>query len=393
MKNITDFIKQYKDDFDTDSYGFSNLFVSYFILKTFEDKQPVKQYTCQGGSLKISYEDFIKNFDFGDLIYEISNDGGGKYFYFNEESGCFYTITNYVKPSNITVFYIGKKDRKDLEKYYNKNTFSTESKSIYMITQDARGNLELTSFQSTEKTLIKDNYDKSVVDSFDYIVDEFSSQNPSGRLAILSGETGTGKTFYIRGLIEEFNKHSNVSVVFLPSKFISQVDSPSLIPLFIEHKNRSKSRYSDDFEDGPPSLSRNKKGLDEDNIIIFILEDADFCLVPRESDNISVLSSLLNFTDGIFGSILNLRIIATTNANKLKFDRALTRPGRLLKHVSVDLLEPEKANKIYQRLTDNKGDYVFTKPASLAMIYAKSRDEITFEEELIEEKKNRPMGF
>lgn len=88
--------------------------------------------------------------------------------------------------------------------------------------------------------------------------------------------------------------------------------------------------------------------------IVLILEDADQCLVPRAADNISSISSLLNLSDGILGSLLDIRIIATTNAKQEKMDQAILRDGRLSKRIEVNALEYDQANHIFQRLTQSK---------------------------------------
>jgi ATP-dependent 26S proteasome regulatory subunit len=85
----------------------------------------------------------------------------------------------------------------------------------------------------------------------------------------------------------------------------------------------------------------------------------------------STISSLLNYTDGIFGAMMDIRIIATTNADTINFDTALTRPGRLCSHVYIDLLKPERASAVYKRLTKGK-EKVYTDPVSLAQIYMDS---------------------
>ncbi len=86
------------------------------------------------------------------------------------------------------------------------------------------------------------------------------------------------------------------------------------------------------------------------------------------------LSSLLNATDGLFGDLLDLRIIATTNAKKLDIDPALLRPGRLLKQLEFEKLSMEQSNQVLQRLCSEKSinsDSIklFTKPQTLAEIY------------------------
>jgi SpoVK/Ycf46/Vps4 family AAA+-type ATPase len=84
--------------------------------------------------------------------------------------------------------------------------------------------------------------------------------------------------------------------------------------------------------------------------IILVLEDADRCLVTRAGENMSLIQSLLNLGDGILGSLLDVRIVATTNADELNLDKAITRPGRLSKMLDVNSLDPLTAQQIFRRL-------------------------------------------
>jgi SpoVK/Ycf46/Vps4 family AAA+-type ATPase len=88
--------------------------------------------------------------------------------------------------------------------------------------------------------------------------------------------------------------------------------------------------------------------------IILVLEDADKCLVERSENNINSIQALLNLGDGILGSLLDIRIVATTNAEELKMDEAITRDGRLSRLIKADLLDRETACNIFKRLCPNK---------------------------------------
>lgn len=84
---------------------------------------------------------------------------------------------------------------------------------------------------------------------------------------------------------------------------------------------------------------------------VLIIEDADTILIPRESDNIAEVSTLLNLTDGIIGQSLDIRVVLTTNTgHKFKPDPALTRPGRLCREIEFPWLVREQALKIAEKL-------------------------------------------
>ncbi len=169
----------------------------------------------------------------------------------------------------------------------------------------------------------------------------------------MNGIPGGGKTNLLKGVISSIK---NSTVILLPAKFVVELDSPSIVSLLIEERS---DRYG---------ALNDRDSKEKNTPILFIIEDADDCLVPRDGANMSTISSLLNYTDGIFGSMLDLRIIATTNADHMDFDKALLRPGRLCRHVVVDALSPEKATDVYRRLGGTGNPY--TDKKTLAQVYA-----------------------
>lgn len=240
------------------------------------------------------------------------------------------------------------------------------SKLLHMISpgEDGEGNT-LYPIGEAGIALLKENYQNETINSFLYIVKQLNSPMPSGRLVILNGEAGTGKTYFIRGILNEIEF---ATCILLPVSLIEDIDKPAIIPLLLKEKNNEKY-----------VLDRNSlksKKIPKENVnkpIILIIEDADFCLLPRQGDNMSAISSLLNYTDGLFGSVFDLRIIVTTNARHVEIEKALLRPGRLLSRINIGLLPPEKANEIYKRLTSNEKVF-FEKSVSLANVYAKANN-------------------
>ena len=97
-----------------------------------------------------------------------------------------------------------------------------------------------------------------------------------------------------------------------------------------------------------PLLMNSTRGNNWPNHLA--MEDADKCLVARATENMSSIQSLLNLGDGILGSMLDIRIIATTNADELKMETAILRPGRLSKMMEVGSLDITTARGVFQRL-------------------------------------------
>lgn len=201
--------------------------------------------------------------------------------------------------------------------------------------------------------LERGNYSEAVLKAYDHIVNDLQSVGPSGRLAIIDGPPGTGKTFMVRALLEDVPK---AMFVMLPSDMVASVLGPSMVTKLVRRREREAGAA------GP---------------IILIIEDADAVLAKRMGDNISSISSLLNIGSGIMGSLLDIRVIATTNAKQVEFDPAIIRAGRLSAKVNVGKIDPDRATAVVDRLLGGKprenGGTYFTKDVTLAEAYDYAR--------------------
>src|SRR5512137_1977227 len=177
------------------------------------------------------------------------------------------------------------------------------------------------------------NYSPAVLKAYDHIVEDLNTDSPCGRLVILAGEPGTGKTYLVRSLLA---CNPKAAFIIVPPHLMQELASPEILPALTAAKEEMS---------GPIAL---------------VIEDADQCLVPRDKtgnireSNMNAISSLLNLGDGILGSVLDIRIIATTNAHEIKFDEAIMRDGRLCQHAHVGHLPADVANAALYRLTGKK---------------------------------------
>ncbi len=196
---------------------------------------------------------------------------------------------------------------------------------VYMLGKTMSG-LELFNIGKGGVELNEDNYDDAVVKGYRRLVADLKSKSPSGRLGILSGPPGTGKTYLIRALLEEVS----ACFVMIPATMVDAIGSPDIIPHMLKIKESNKG-YS----------------------IVFIIEDGDRVLLNRGMDNVSAISTLLNVTDGILGDLIDLRVIVTTNEKTVKVEPALLRPGRISARVDVGFINEDKAYTIYHKLMGN----------------------------------------
>lgn len=333
-------------------FGISNCFANALIRRALEEKITVS-YKYASGFMSCSVDKLIKKLPFychklfesdGMAIYTTSDS------YIQFGTDCIDIagpaeddVEAEIEEKSISI-YMASCSEKEIKAFdiIEKNISKDKRNVIYALSQTEVG-LRLLPVGDMTTPIVKENYDDKVMESYSYVVENFNKRDPNGRLVVVYGEPGTGKTYLIRGLINDL---TNCMPVIIPARMVPDIDGPSLIPLFVQHR-RSKKKP-----------------------IVMIIEDADACLAPRGSDNISAISVLLNNTDGILGTILDLRVIATTNQPKLEFDKALMRPGRLCRSIAVDLLDAKKANEIYRRVSKKDEGKYTDEVVSLADVYS-----------------------
>jgi ATP-dependent 26S proteasome regulatory subunit len=206
------------------------------------------------------------------------------------------------------------------------NKFSAPTKQGYVFAiMQGPGGLKLTRIGHAGIGLERGNYSEEILKDYDYALADLKSKTPSGRIIILSGNAGTGKTFLTRSFLMDV---PDAMFVIVPPAMVQSIGGPELLPMLLKHK--------EDYRKKGPT--------------ILVLEDADHCLAPRQADNMSSISSILNLGDGIFGSLFDIRILATTNAKRVELDPAIIRAGRLSKQIEIGPMHYDDANKVFHRL-------------------------------------------
>ena len=274
----------------------------------------------------------------------------------------------------------------------SKEKVAESTNDVHMVAKTNRG-WKITRVGKGGEELVRENYEAATLASFDHIAEVFGSPDPPGRLVILHGEPGTGKTYFIRGLLEAMK---GVKCLLVPARYAVRMEDPEFLSVLLDNLNEYD--YDDDEEEAGDMLVKamedgigykfESRSTKKKPPFLMIVEDADEILVNRRDGDTSSVSSLLNMADGIFGSLVDVRLIATTNAKEVEIDKALLRPGRLLDKISIEALSPEQANKVYKRLTGEEGTYTVKKV--LSEIYAETGG---FKNKKTEEKKRRKVGF
>lgn len=271
----------------------------------------------------------------------------GNHRFITWQHGCV-EIMSYPHNTTISIMTLNKDDLVKVQTLATSNWVPvTKVGKVFAIANIDR-ELTITSLGIAGIPLEKGNYAADVLKGYETVIKDMNSNTPAGRMAVLNGEPGTGKTYLVRAMLMDV---PNATFLLIPPTMIPELSGPNLISLLLENRHSFSAN-------GPT---------------ILVLEDADYCLAPRKSDNMSAISSILNMGDGIFGSLFDIRILATTNAETQEIDPAILRAGRLSARIDVDKLSSLEATNVLKRLIPDTKVSV-NKRMTIAEVYKMARE-------------------
>lgn len=173
-------------------------------------------------------------------------------------------------------------------------------------------------------------------------ITEFIKADDKSGLILLHGEKGTGKSTYLKYLI---NSNPDKKFVYVPANLVCLLGDT-------------------EFGSFLSTLSNH----------IIILEDCENAIKNRKAEfgsSSAGVSLLLNMTDGLLADDLSIKFICTFNSDMKDIDSALLRKGRLISKYEFKPLAIEKAESI---LKERGIEAKLSKPLTLADVFYYEED-------------------
>lgn len=226
----------------------------------------------------------------------------------------FYNSKGYI--DGLKIYYQEKESIEFLVKEIKKELDKQKQSNVWLVRDN--GFYDLTRID-IPKTLKSDQLElhygeefKNVHDNIRFYLMDFKS-----RFILLHGKPGTGKTNYLRYIVNSSGKR----FIYIPNTFLEDMSGPKLTDFLLAYK-----------------------------AAVFIVEDAERLLMSRKNNPDSPVNTFLNLTDGFLSDAFKFKFIVTINGDVKQLDEALLRKGRLALAHEFKPLNELQSNKLAKHL-------------------------------------------
>lgn len=147
-------------------------------------------------------------------------------------------------------------------------------------------------------------------------------------ISVLYGPPGTGKTSFIRRALND-KKLSKKYMMFVDLQVATSISMTNLMDMI-----KSKVDGKDKIENA-----------------VLIIEDADDLIQDRKKDFLgknSIISAILNLSDGIFNDFYSIQFLLTHNRKQVDVDDAIKRKQRMIYSKEFEKLSVDESNAVLE---------------------------------------------
>ena len=295
----------------------------YLYRTYFPDERGAKVYKCVKVNEEYALMDFLHCFNSYDNLskLDITDDDGfeaiseNTFIVFLKKGILLFQFGSF----STHVIYVGKDDVEVVKAFITSHTKEAACEddgkdkiSYGLVVKAPSGYMVQNLYLDDMHVDISKNYN----DDFDYQRLVSTQYEDNGTLTLLHGAPGGGKTTVLKELIKDICKDKKV--FYMDGNLLSSFSDASFVSFVLG------------------SLSGN----------VLILEDCEKILADRNGIHSSLITSLLNFTDGFLGASIKPHFICTFNCPLSKIDKAMLRKGRLKYRYEFKKLSLDKCREI-----------------------------------------------